>query len=72
MLLGRYISMVLMVYVAVSLMNKQAVPESVSTFKTDNFMFSIILFAIIIIIGALTFLPAFALGPIAEHLTIWG
>ncbi len=72
MLLGRYISMVLMVYVAVSLMNKQAVPESVSTFKTVNFMFSIILFAIIIIIGALTFLPAFALGPIAEHLTIWG
>ncbi len=72
MLLGRYISMVLMVDVAVSLMNKQAVPESISTFKTDNFIFTIILFAIIIIIGALTFLPAFALGPIAEHLTIWG
>ena len=71
-LLGRYISMVLMVDVAVSLMNKQAVPESISTFKTDNFIFTIILFAIIIIIGALTFLPAFALGPIAEHLTIWG
>lgn len=72
MLLGRYISMVLMVDVAVSLMNKQAVPESISTFKTDNFIFTIILFSIIIIIGALTFLPAFALGPIAEHLTIWG
>lgn len=72
MLLGRYISMVLMVNVATSLMKKQAVPESISSFKTDNFIFTIILFAIIIIVGALTFLPAFALGPIAEHLTIWG
>lgn len=72
MLLGRYISMVLMIDVAVSLLNKQAVPESSSTFKTDNIIFTVILFAIIIIIGALTFLPAFALGPIAEHLTIWG
>ena len=72
MLLGRYISMVLMINVAVSLLNKQAVPESSSTFKTDNIIFTVILFAIIIIIGALTFLPAFALGPIAEHLIIWG
>ena len=72
MLLGRYISMVLMIDVAVSMLNKQRVPETTSTFKTDNIIFSVILFAIIIIIGALTFLPAFALGPIAEHLTIWG
>ena len=72
MLLGRYISMVLMIDVAVSMLNKQRVPETTSTFKTDNIIFSVILFAIIIIIGALTFLPAFALGPIAEHLTIRG
>ena len=64
--------MVLMIDVAVSMLNKQRVPETTSTFKTDNIIFSVILFAIIIIIGALTFLPAFALGPIAEHLTIWG
>ncbi len=43
-----------------------------STFKTDNLTFSFILFFIILIIGALTFLPALALGPIAEHLSIWG
>lgn len=61
-----------MIDVAVSMLNKQRVPETTSTFKTDNIIFSVILFAIIIIIGALTFLPAFALGPIAEHLTIWG
>lgn len=72
MLLGRYISMVLMLMVGYSLYKKQAVPVNASTFKTDNLTFSFILFFIILIIGALTFLPALALGPIAEHLSIWG
>ena len=72
MLLGRYISMILMLMVGYSLYKKQAVPVNASTFKTDNLTFSFILFFIILIIGALTFLPALALGPIAEHLSIWG
>lgn len=72
MLLGRYISMILMLMVGYSLYKKQAVPVNASTFKTDNLIFSFILFFIILIIGALTFLPALALGPIAEHLSIWG
>lgn len=72
MLLGRYISMILMTVVGYSLYKKQPVPVNASTFKTDNLTFSFILFFIILIIGALTFLPALALGPIAEHLSIWG
>ena len=72
MLLGRYISMILILMVGYSLYKKQAVPVNASTFKTDNLTFSFILFFIILIIGALTFLPALALGPIAEHLSIWG
>lgn len=72
MLLGRYISMILMLMVGYSLYKKQSVPVNASTFKTDNLTFSFILFFIILIIGALTFLPALALGPIAEHLSIWG
>lgn len=72
MLLGRYISMILMLMVGYSLYKKQAIPVNASTFKTDNLTFSFILFFIILIIGALTFLPALALGPIAEHLSIWG
>lgn len=72
MFLGRYISMVLMLVVGYSLYKKQAIPVNISTFKTDNLTFSFILFFIILIIGALTFLPALALGPIAEHLSIWG
>lgn len=72
MFLGRYISMALMVVVGYSMYKKQSVPITTSTFKTDNIVFSFILFFIILIIGALTFLPALALGPIAEHLSIWG
>lgn len=72
MFLGRYISMALMVVVGYSMYKKQSVPITSSTFKTDNIVFSFILFFIILIIGALTFLPALALGPIAEHLSIWG
>lgn len=72
MFLGRYISMALMVVVGYSMYKKQSVPITSSTFKTDNLVFSFILFFIILIIGALTFLPALALGPIAEHLSIWG
>lgn len=72
MFLGRYISMVLMVVVGYSLYKKQSVPVTETTFRTDNLTFSFILFFIILIIGALTFLPALALGPIAEHLSIWG
>ncbi|SHK52485.1 K+-transporting ATPase ATPase A chain [Clostridium cavendishii DSM 21758] len=70
MLFGRYFSMILLLAVAGSLASKKAVPVSVSTFKTDNKMFVIMLVAIVLIIGALTFLPALALGPIAEHLTL--
>ncbi|WP_294727364.1 potassium-transporting ATPase subunit KdpA [uncultured Fusobacterium sp.] len=72
MFLGRYIGMALMVVVGYSMYKKQSVPITSSTFKTDNLVFSFILFFIILIIGALTFLPALALGPIAEHLSIWG
>ena len=72
MFLGRYISMILMVIVGYSLYNKKSVPVTESTFRTDNLTFSFILFFTILIIGALTFLPALALGPIAEYLSIWG
>lgn len=70
MFLGRYLSMIILVAVASSLAAKRAIPESTGTFKTDNAVFTITLVAIVLIIGALTFLPGVALGPIAEHLTL--
>ena len=70
MLFGRYITMILLLAVAGSLANKKSVPESMGTFKTDNSMFVMMLIFIVLIIGALTFLPTLALGPIAEYLTL--
>jgi len=70
MLFGRYVSMIAMLAVAGSLARKSWVPETVGTFRTDNKLFYGILVATVLIIGALTFLPAVVLGPIAEHLKL--
>lgn len=70
MFLGRYISIIALLAVAGSLAAKREVPVGVGTFRTDNTLFTVILVAVVIIIGALTFFPAMALGPVAEHLTI--
>lgn len=68
MYVGRFFAMVVLLAVAGSLGAKTLVPESNSTFRTDNTTFTIILVFIVLIIGALTFLPAIVLGPVAEHL----
>ncbi|MGG0790364.1 potassium-transporting ATPase subunit KdpA [Peribacillus simplex] len=70
MLFGRYFSMIAMIAVAGSLLVKKGVPETIGTFKTDNGTFLVILLASVLIIGALTFFPIIALGPVAEWLTI--
>ncbi|WHY99985.1 potassium-transporting ATPase subunit KdpA [Peribacillus simplex] len=70
MLFGRYFSMIAMIAVAGSLLVKKRVPETIGTFKTDNGTFLVILLASVLIIGALTFFPIIALGPVAEWLTM--
>jgi K+-transporting ATPase ATPase A chain len=70
MFIGRYISIIALLAVAGSLGTKREVPVSIGTFKTDNALFTVILVAVVIIIGALTFFPGIALGPMAEHLTL--
>lgn len=71
MFFGRYLSIIILLAVAGSLMTKQPVNESIGTLKTDTRTFGISLFMVIVIIAALTFFPAMVLGPIAEHLTLW-
>lgn len=71
MFLGRYISIILLLAVAASLAEKKPIPVTDSSFRTDNSMFVVMLISIIIIVAALTFFPALALGPISEHLTLW-
>ncbi len=70
MFFGRYISIIALMAVAGSLAVKKEVPLGVGTFKTDNKLFTFILIAVVLIVGALTFFPAISLGPIAEHLTL--
>lgn len=50
------------------LAKKKITPPSVGTFSTNSTLFVVLLISVILIIGALTFLPALSLGPIAEHL----
>ncbi len=71
MFFGRYISIVIQLAIAGSLMKKRFVSESVGTLHTDTLAFPVILVFVVYIFAALTFLPALALGPIAEHLTLW-
>jgi K+-transporting ATPase ATPase A chain len=70
MFIGRYVSIIALLAVAGSLGMKREVPVGAGTFKTDNTLFAVILVAVVVIIGALTFFPGIALGPIAEHLTL--
>lgn len=67
-LLGRYLSMILMLYIAGSLLAKKTVPASPGTLRTDTLTFGVVYMGVLLIIGALTFFPALALGPIAEQL----
>ena len=53
--------------IAGSLAAKKTVPASPGTFPTNGLLFSGLLIAVIIIVGALTFFPALTLGPIVEH-----
>ena len=72
MFLGRYLPIVIQLAIAGSLMKKNRVNESAGTLKTGTVSFSVILVFVVYIFAALTFFPALALGPIAEHLTLWG
>ena len=67
MLIGRYFVIVPMMAVAGSLVAKKIVPASAGTFPTHGALFIGLLVGVILILGGLTFFPALALGPIAEH-----
>lgn len=68
MFVGRFAIIVPILAVAGSLAQKRYSPPSAGTFETDNTLFAILLVGVIIIVGALTFLPALSLGPIVEHI----
>ena len=71
MFFGRYIAIVAQLAIAGSMLAKRKVNETVGTLRTDNVIFIAILVVVVYIFAALTFFPALALGPIAEHLSLW-
>ena len=71
MLIGRYWVAIPVLAIAGSLVQKKIIPESSGTLETHTPLFILLLIGITIILGALSFLPALSLGPIAEQLTLW-
>ena len=70
MLVARYWTVIPVLALAGSLAAKKHVPTSAGTLPTHTPLFVVLLMSVVIIVGALVFLPALALGPIVEHLMI--
>jgi K+-transporting ATPase ATPase A chain len=71
MWLGRFIFVIPVLALAGSMVKKKIVPVSAGTFPTDTPLFTGLLVGVVLIVGALTFFPALALGPILEHLQLF-
>jgi len=70
MLIGRYFVAIPVMAIAGSLVAKKSVPASAGTFPTHGTLFVGLLVGVILITGGLIYFPAFALGPIVEHLSM--
>ena len=71
MWLGRFWPIVAVLAIAGSLAAKKRIPVSDGTMPTYGVTFVILLIGTVLLVGALTFVPALALGPIVEHLMLW-
>src|ERR1035437_2040502 len=67
MLIGRFGVIIPVMAIAGSMAKKKITPVSSGTFRTDNWLFVMLLISVILIVGGLTFFPPLALGPIVEH-----
>jgi K+-transporting ATPase ATPase A chain len=67
MLVGRFLMIVPALAIAGTMVGKKVVPPGVGTFPTDGSLFTVLLVGVVVIVGALTFFPALALGPVVEH-----
>ena len=67
MLAGRFLMIVPVMAIAGAMLNKKTVEPGLGTFPTNGWLFTALLVAVIVIVGALTFFPALSLGPVVEH-----
>jgi K+-transporting ATPase ATPase A chain len=72
MLGGRFLFKVPVLAIAGALAAKKYVPVSAGTLRTSGPMFVVLLISVVVVVGALSFIPALALGPIVEHLIMIG
>lgn len=72
MLVVRFVPMITTLAMAGSLVGKKKIATTAGTLSTSNAMFIGLLIFVVLLIGALSFFPALALGPIAEHLQMIG
>jgi K+-transporting ATPase ATPase A chain len=72
MLVARYWLILPTLAIAGSLAAKKTVPAGLGTLPTHNPLFVLLLCAVVLVVGALTFMPALALGPVVEHLIMLG
>ena len=70
MILGRFLPIIGPVAIAGLLAKKKFIPESAGTLKTDTITFGLMTFAVILVLNALSYFPALALGPIAEYFSM--
>jgi K+-transporting ATPase ATPase A chain len=67
---GRYLPIIALLLLAAGFARKQPVPPSPGTLATDTGLFTVVTAVVILILGALTFFPVLALGPIAEAFSL--
>ena len=68
MMIGRFVPIIAMIALAAGLSTKKMTPYTAGTLRTDTVTFGFVLLGTILLVGALLFLPAAVLGPVAEHL----
>jgi K+-transporting ATPase ATPase A chain len=68
LLMGRFPALLLPLALAGSLATKKRVPQTSGTLQTDNMTFFGMLLGTVVLVGALSFMPALVLGPVADHL----
>lgn len=69
---GRFLIIAAVLALAGSLAQQKIIPASVGTLRTNGLLFMFFLVGVILLVGALTYIPALALGPVAEHLALFG
>lgn len=70
LILGRFLPIIGPVAIAGLLSAKKFIPESAGTLKTDTMTFALMTMAVIMVLNALSYFPALALGPLAEYFTM--